>query len=309
MNKYFYLPGYYAHSVFLHKLIQYKETHPNYFYKDRIIAGAYDLPYGLIWNGGRGSSEDYAIRPYNDKWVNSVMNDWYKVPNVILLHTCTNFFIDTKERLEDRNCNLFIQKYYRPQDKIIIANPTLKQYLKDTYPQVSFVNSTTLGITNIEEVNKLSENEIYVINYNKNDDNKYLEQLKYKDNLEILCGEHCVKNCSNRHNHYSDISKMQLGIMKEYDVERRCPFFEKFKGVPLRELIENSAHRVPNWRLEELSQMGYSHFKIAGRQWEPLDWLEVIVYYLVKPVYCPAVYRELGEWYQNTFTSVNLNLR
>ena len=47
--------------------------------------------------------------------------------------------------------------------------------------------------------------------------------------------------------------------------------------------------------------MGFSHFKIAGRQWEPLDWLEIMVYYLVKPIYQELVFKELGSWYQYAF--------
>lgn len=224
MDKYFYLPGYYIYNNLLSQFIKYKKENPQFFLKDRIIAGSYDIPFGLIWNGGRGSQINYGRATYNETWTNSVMQQWFKQPDFILLHTCTNLFINTPERLHDKICNSFIEKYYRPQDKIIIANPDLKKYLKETYPEISFVNSTTIGLTDISTINKLTENEIYVLNYNKNGDNEYLKQLTHPENIEILCGEHCVANCPNRRKHYEEVSKIQLKEIEKSSCVEVCPF-------------------------------------------------------------------------------------
>ena len=52
-----------------------------------------------------------------------------------------------------------------------------------------------------------------------------------------------------------------------------------------REMIEKADYRINNKRLEELSKMGYSKFKIAGRLLSGADWFEVMCYYLIKPEY------------------------
>jgi hypothetical protein len=72
---------------------------------------------------------------------------------------------------------------------------------------MNFVNSTTLGITDIDQVNNISKNEIYVLYYGKNNDNNYLKSLKYPENIEILCAETCIPNCPYRSKHYEAISK------------------------------------------------------------------------------------------------------
>ena len=227
----------------------------------------------------------------------NVADYWHKRENFSLLHTCTNLLIDTSELLHDKWCNEYIQKCYQPQDKVIVANQTLKQYLKETYPQITFVNSTTLGITNIDEVNKISENEIYVLNYNKNGDDNYLKQLKYTENIEILCGEHCVMHCKNRKQHYIEISKVQLGEPINSEAEKNCPFFKQYKEINIPVLVEQSVHRVPNWRIEQLSEMGFIYFKIAGRTLPCNAWLSALVYYLVKPQYCQVVFESLMQQY------------
>lgn len=306
MNKYFYLPGYYMRSTILQYFLIYKDQHPDYFLSDRIIAGAYDLPEGLIWNGGRSNFQDNTVPVYNDKFVSSLINKYRQIPNFRLLHTCTNLLIDKKEYLEDKLCNEFIQKYYQPQDKIIIVNPILKKYLKDTYPQITFVNSTCLGITDLNQVNKLSENEIYVLNYNKNDDDIYLNQLQYKDNIEILCGELCVKNCQYRSQHYMDISKAQLNQLDYSTVDgKECPVFSQYqkKTLFIPSVIEQATYHVPNNRLNELSDMGFSHFKISGRSWQPFIWLQLPIYYLGKPQYQKIIYDDIFKVCQYLFTA------
>ena len=303
MNKYFYLPGYYMRSIAMQIFLNYMDSHPEYFISDRKVIGAYDLPEGLIWNGGRNTSKDNSKVNYNDTIVKHIIEYWQARSNFILLHTCTNLLINTEERLHDKLCNNFIQKYYRPQDKIIIANPTLKQYLKETYPQISFVNSTCLGITDIDKVNDISKNEHYVLNYNKNGDNEYLNKLKYPENIEILCGEHCILNCPNRNNHYKEISEAQLNLKSFDPKESECPFFsvhdKKLSNLPM--LVQQSVHRVPNYRIEELSKMGFQYFKISGRSWDPIMWIQLPIYYLVRPEYQKLVYKNLYNLFITLF--------
>ena len=288
--KKFYLPGYYSHFEMFLLLDNFYNTHQNYFIEDREIAGAYDLPYGLIWNGGRLNLE--CDLKFNKERTEKVMNYFISKNNFNLLHTCTNSFL-TSEHYLDQLCNNFIQQYYRLQDKIIIADFKLKEYLQKQYPQISFIYSTTLGITDIDKVNQLSKNNIYVLYYGKNDDDKYLKQLNHPENIEILCGEHCIKNCPYRSKHYLAVSQAQLGLIPDLTEITPCPASCKDNNIPLTDLIEKSTYRVNNQRIEELSQMGFNNFKISGRLFNAIDWFTVITYYLVKPQYQGLVYNTL----------------
>ena len=278
MNKYFYIPGYYSHFNLIQILDLCKKDYPFYFYPDRIIAGAYDLPSGLKWNGGRGFGNDL----YSEEKIEKIMHYFFNKQNFILLHTCTNFYAD--QCLNDKRCNYFINKYYRPQDKIIIANSSLKKYLFDKYYPIQFVNSTTLNIVNINEVNKISKNEEYVPYYGKNIDNEYFKNLKYKENIEILCGELCIPNCPMRTKHYEAISESYLGnnfLLNNF----KCPQTNNLNKLTITELIKQLPTFVSNERINTFYNMGYNKFKIAGRTLQPWDWVQVIVYYFVKPEY------------------------
>ena len=280
MLKQFYIPGYYTYYTLIPLINFFREAHPYYFIPDRIIAGAYDLPLGLKWNGGRGCNNN----EYCQKDIEDCMKYYQTQTNMILLHTCTNLFADTKKLLSDKLCNQFINTYYRPQDKIIIANPILKEYLQNKYKEISFVNSTTLGIIDINQINTMTEHEGYVIYYGKNNDNEYLSQLEHKENIEILCGELCIPNCPNRKEHYEAISASYSGdstALINFTQNHVCP---KKENIPF-ENVAQYPHFVDNKRINELSDMGFSQFKISGRTVKPATWLRLIVYYLVKLEY------------------------
>ena len=51
--EYFYIPGYYHQFKEITMLLEYMKKHPEQVREDRCIAGSYDLPQGLLWNGGR----------------------------------------------------------------------------------------------------------------------------------------------------------------------------------------------------------------------------------------------------------------
>lgn len=290
--KYFYLPGYYRFYNEFKILDEFIDKYPNYFIEDRVIAGAYDLPSGLIWNGGR---VEYTSQKFNLFQTAKVMRYFHNKKNFILLHVCTNFFIEN-ELLYDKKCNDFFDTYLRSQDKIIIASPSLKAYLNKKYQNCQFINSTTLGIIDLDKVNELSKNEVYVLYYGKNADNNYLSQLLYKDNIEILCAELCVPNCPYRDKHYEIMSQAALGDIEILKTFTDCPA-DRNDRTSISKLIHTHNYMVPNKRIDELDNMGFHHFKISGRLLSPIEWFEILVYYLVKPEYQAEVHFTLcKDW-------------
>ena len=130
------------------------------------------------------------------------------------------------------------------------------------------------------------------MNYNYNNNNSYLKQLKHPENIEILCAEPCLQNCPNRVAHYKNVSEMILGLNDTFYAMEQCPMHNKhtFLSTSDIQLLPNA---VTNKRVEELSQLGIKYFKISGRQLPPLILLEVILYYLVLTEYHQRVREEI----------------
>ena len=211
------------------------------------------------------------------------MTAYREQPNFHLKHTCTNVLI-TEELLHDWLCNLFFKDYVQEQDSVIINSPLLEQYLKKTYPKIkTYIYSATLHLSDIKIINEKTKDNIVVLNYNYNNNDKYLSQLIHPENIEILCAEPCEPNCPNRKQHYESLSKTQLLLPTDPKKDiLKCPFNCEQKTFYE---IQQSPCAISNARIEKLSQLGFQYFKLSGRNLPPPRWFEIILYYLVKPEY------------------------
>lgn len=288
MIKKFSIPDYYGKCNFIIQLLQYRQQFPQYFYQDRIIDNCYGAHPDILWTGGRKQiTDNVPTTP-----MSSILNQFSLFPQVELRHVCTNYFI-TPELTTDYRTNFFLSHYLRSRDKIIVANDILIQYLKEKYPKTELVYSTTMNITDIHEVNKITENNIYVLNYNYLNDNEYLKQLNHLDKIEILCGEPCVLNCPNRIKHYESVSRVALGL--EDPRQFTCMSDSETR---LCDEILALPNAVTNQRVDDLSDMGIQYFKISGRNLTVPNWLAIITYYLVLPEYRDHVLLELlNAWW------------
>lgn len=289
--KKFNIPGYFIYHQEIRILLRFIKEHPEYFYKDRIIERSYDLPGGLIWNGGR-VKYNYGYYPEE---LNNTMMYYFNETDLQLCHTCTNGLINN-ELVYDRACNYFLELYMRDCDFIIINSHHLFDYLLSKYPLNQFIISTTLDIKDLETVNKISKTNLLVLNYNYNNDDGYLKQLENPNNIEIICAEPCQPNCPNRANHYNVISKEQLYEIDFDKNKPECPF--DAEGRTFYE-IQQLPHAINNKRIDELAAMGIEHFKISGRTLNPIQWFETIVYYLALPEHRNYVRQKLTFLYMN----------
>ncbi len=272
MNKFFIIPGYFRHFLECKMLLEYRMNNPQYFIEDRIIDSLYDCPPEIIWNGGRQSLV-YHNEPFED-----VMS-YYTNNNINLRHTFTNCLINPNIILDYR-ANLFVQKWVKDTDKVILNHKDLISYFKYQYPHLEIVYSTTLNITDIDKINELSKNNIYVLNYNQNNDNEFLQKLKYPKNIEVICAEPCEPFCPYRMHHYDIISRIVL--TNEPERHFQCPYNSEQR---LLCDIQKLPHAITDERIEELSNMGIKYFKISGRNLKIVDWIETMVLFLVKPEY------------------------
>lgn len=257
-------------------LLDYYSEHRNLFKEDRIIDSCYDFPTGLIWNGGR----PFNLRDWDMMQCREIIQ-YYRYRNLELRHTCTNSLL-TPVMCLDHYCNLFFKDCVESTDKIIINNKHLKNYIEAKYPKLKFIYSTTLGITDLQQINEITKDNMYVLHYKYNTDDNYISQLKNPENIEFLCAETCIPNCPLRAIHYRSFSKIQLGLPLEDEEFFACPYDTDY--TPFNKTI-SQPHAINNNRVDELAEKGFQYFKIGGRGLHPIKWLETIIYYLAKDEY------------------------
>ena len=271
----FSLPGFFENYPTLIQFYDYYKQHPDHFYDDRIIDSFYGADESLIWRGGRN-----IIAPYRNN-LDKLFESRKDFPNVKIRHTFTNCLI-TEQILNDYLCNQFISKYIEPGDEVILNHPLLIQYFKEHYPTIPIIYSTTLDINDIDKINKITETNLYVINYNYNNDDEYLSKLKHPENVELICSEPCKENCPVRKNHYLTISKEILNISLNEDDLPGCPYI--CSQLTFYEIMQRK-HAITNERLKELEKHGFQYYKISGRGIPPYLWIDTMLYYLAKPEY------------------------
>ena len=257
------LPGFYAYFDYVSIFMKYYENHKELFYSDRIIDSFYDAEPTLLWRGGRLPTVKDPIS------MHEIIREFNNYPTVKLRHTFTNCLI-TEQLVNDYQCNKFVKDFIRPQDEVILNNPLLIEYFKDKYPHIPIIYSTTIGLIDINKINDLTKDHVYVLNYNYNNDNDYLAQLQHKENIEILCAEPCTPNCPYRAKHYKSISKTVLLLEDDKTDIIDCPF-----GIENNIFLEIQSlpHAINNNRINELAQQGFQYFKISGRTLSVPQWL------------------------------------
>lgn len=267
----FHLPGFFEKPIVYQRLIWWYKNEPDKFRKNVKIGSIYGAPGNAIWNGGR------LIRGIYTKQELENARDFAKENNIPIRFTFTNCLLEEKH-LNDTYCNLILDIFNTGNNEIICNSPLLEQYLRNKYGNsYRYISSTTKRLNNKQQQEEEIKKDYYliVLDYDFNNNNEYLKQLEFKNKIEILCNAVCKPKCPNRSEHYKNISRCQLDynpqglIMCEDSVKS---FYE----------IMNSDAFISKEKIEELTAMGFSNFKLEGRTSHPLDLIDILVYYLIK---------------------------
>lgn len=277
---YFHLPGlfefYELYKIFLPIFHEHKE----YFYEWIDIASIYGAPSDCLWGGGRAC--------YGDDNPNEVFKLLSKY-NISARLTFSNSLLEEKH-LSDKKCNRLcelLNDSEHLQNGVIIYSDLLLDYLKNKYPKLYYVSSTTKVITDFDELKKeLSRDDFkYVVPDFRL--NKAFDSLKSlsdaeKDKLEFLCNECCYIGCQDRKKCYESVSHKSLG--DDYP-EHICESPKAGEGYKFSSAMKNPAFIGINDIRDTYLPLGFSNFKIEGRGLGSAIVLEMLLYYLVKPEY------------------------
>lgn len=287
---YYHLPGLFEFYDFYRVFLPLFHRHREYFYDWCAIGSIYGAPQDCIWGGGRTGSCDEICDPQD---VLSLMREY----NISARLTFSNSLL-REEHLTDRKCNalcaLFAENK-QPQNGIIVHSDLLLNYLKDKYPGLYFVSSTTKVLTDFEqladEINR--DDFLYVVpDFRLNrifDKLNALTDLQ-KNKVEFLCNECCWFGCKDRKRCYENVSRKNLG---ENCPEHRCSAPGSKSGYRFSEAMKNPGFIGIHDINDKYLPMGFSNFKIEGRGLGSALILEFLLYYMTKPEYQLHVREEI----------------
>lgn len=277
---YFHLPGlfefYELYKVFLPLFYSHRE----YFYDWCDIGSIYGAPMDSLWGGGRIGFGENGI----EEKVFTLMNK-YKISSRL---TFSNSLL-TEKHLGDRKCNNLCKMLERKgtdvQNGVIVHSDVLLEYLKEHYPDLYLVSSTTKVITAFDELAaELNREEFrYVVpDFRLNKEFGSLNALakEQKEKVEFLCNECCSFECNARKACYENVSRKALG---EDCPEHRCTSQDSKDGYRFSKAMQNPGFIGVNDIVNTYMPMGFSNFKIEGRSLGSALVLEFLLYYMTKP--------------------------
>lgn len=250
--------------------------HRDYFYDWCGIGSIYGAPADCIWGGGRVGSGEQDPREV------VALTQTYGISARL---TFSNSLL-REEHLADPRCNALCRLFSETGGNgVILHSDLLLDYLKRTYPKLYFVSSTTKVLTDFDQCRQEAERADfrYVVpdfRLNKAFDRLQALPDRLKDKLEFLCNECCWPGCRDRKACYEAVSRKNLG---ESGPEHRCAAPEAQGGYRFSKAMENPAfigiHDIQHTYLP----MGFSNFKIEGRELGSALILEFLLYYMTKP--------------------------
>lgn len=275
----FSLPGYYIHYDINMMLLSLYKLKRHYFRDEIRITSFYDSLPHLIWNGCRILSEGQTINSLSSDIYS--MRDSYYDFGMTLRHTFTNNAL-TPEMMYDYRSNQWTQACEREGNGVIVSSELMGEFIRKKYPKYNIIWSTSIGIKDIEKINKLSEKDMVVLDYTLNKNHEVLSKLSNPKNIEVLCAEYCIDNCPYRKEHYYATNKAILN--QEGTKIFECPFYTGEQNFYY--YLKNTNHILTYEDILFINKKyGIENFKLNGRSVHWIAYIEILVYYLIKDKY------------------------
>lgn len=272
----FHLPGLFQHFAVYQILFDMLEKNPEWKRDNVEFGSLYGSP-TCIWNGGRVIANCFLnlkdLRLVRDFCIS------YKIP---ARFTFTNCMLEEKH-LFDTFGNQILEIFNTGRNEIICNSEILENYIRENYgDRYKYISSTTKRLNSTAEQNKELEKDYYlvVLDYDHNNNFKYLKTIKNKDKCEILCNPWCIPKCPRRKEHYENISKAQIAI--DPDNYMVCPY--KRENLGFYGIKDSSCFVTPEL-INDYLELGFNNFKLEGRTIDRYNLVEVLVYYLIKDTY------------------------
>ncbi len=274
----FHLPGLFEFEALYRAFLPLFREHREYFREDCEIASLYGAPADCLWGGGRVGSGEAEPRS-----VLALCREY----GISARLTFSNSLL-RPEHLSDWKCNTLcalLAESRGPQNGVILHSDLLLAYLKDRYPELYAVSSTTKVLTDFTAfVSELDREEFrYVIpdfRLNKAFSRLHTLTPAQKQKVEFLCNECCWVGCQDRKACYESVSRINLD---EPGPDFVCKAPDAGKGYRFSTAMKSPAFISPDDIRNTYLPMGFTEFKLEGRELGSAQVLEFLLYYLAKP--------------------------
>ena len=284
----YHLPGLFEFYELYRVFLPLFREHREYFYDWCEIGSIYGAPADCLWGGGRvgfGDQDAQAILALTREY------------GVSARLTFSNSLLRS-EHLADAKCNALCDLFAQgggPQNGVIVHSELLLDYLKARCPGLYFVSSTTKVLTDFERFARETARDDFRFVVPDFRLNKAFAQLNalpqpQKEKVEFLCNECCWFGCKDRKACYEAVSRKNLG---EPGPEHRCAAPNAAEGYRFSRAMENPGFIGVDDIQNVYLPMGFSHFKIEGRNLGSALILEFLLYYMTKPEYQLQVREEI----------------
>ncbi len=276
----YHLPGLFEfvdlYQVFLPLFYEHRE----YFYDWCDIGSLYGCPADCIWGGGRLGAEEARVQEA------LALAQKYGISARL---TFSNSLL-RPEHLSDPRCNALCARLAGTdgvQNGIIVHAELLTAYLRQTYPQLYLVSSTTKVLDQfpafVQELNR-PEFRYVVADYRLNNHFAELDQLSphQREKTEFLCNTCCWTGCQDRRACYEAVSREVLG---EDGPEHVCRAPHAEEGYRFSRAMQSPAFISLDAIQQDYLPRGFTQFKIEGRSLGSALILEFLLYYLTRPAY------------------------
>lgn len=285
---YYHLPGLFEFYDLYAAFLPLYRKHREYFYDWCTIGSIYGAPADCIWGGGRlGAERD------NPREVLALTKEY----GISARLTFSNSLL-RREHLSDRRCNALCELFARsggPQNGVIVHSDLLLKYLRERYPELYYVSSTTKVLTDFRQLEaelRRPEFRYVVADFRLNKAFAALGKMPQpqKDKVEFLCNECCRTGCRDRKECYEAVSREVLG---EDGPVHICRAPHADEGYRFSRAMQNPAFISIEDIQKRYLPMGFSEFKIEGRSLGSALILEFLLYYMTKPEYQLRVREEI----------------
>ena len=304
MIAHFHLPGLFEFFEFYKVFLPLWREHRDWFYDWCDIASIYGSPGDCLWGGGRAVYSDASSEPSAGD-VLALMREY----GISARLTFSNSLLGG-EHLADKKCNVICEEFCRgsaggnvagggpgggscdvaaggglPQNGVIVHSDLLVEYLRENFPSLYLVSSTTKVLTDFSafEAELQRPDFKYVVpdfRLNKAFDRLATLSQEAKDKVEFLCNECCNINCPDRKACYENVSRKNLG---ENVADHKCRQPGAERGYRFSLAMKNPVFIGLQDILQNYLPLGFSNFKIEGRGLGSALLLEFLLYYMTKP--------------------------
>lgn len=264
----FHLPGAFEHFPIYRTFLKiYQEQY--FMFKDNVkIGSVYGAPSG-IWNGE-------SLLPRHFYAYEELKNNYelYQKYNIPVRLTFTNSLLETRHNLDSYG-NLLLEIFNTGYNIISCCAPELIDYIVENYNTQYKIAVHDVAIDNLDKYKTYDIISLSCL------DNKNLEKLKQldMDNIEIVCNAPCLtKDIMQQYRYGVDYAQLNYTLP---NLPNEC--LGKFETYIFSKNADHyvSARDINNIYLP----MGIKNFRLDGRATGPLNIIEILIDYLIKPEY------------------------